>query len=118
MESFRVVEMTEKLLVAACAQHRRHLAALGALPSRYPAGVRGTVADEAYGPITDGLTTELTAAEVATDSSWLTDATCLTTSNRDWTVFNASHAIQFGRATGQIVVRWRRRLRRQIPRAL
>jgi hypothetical protein len=104
MESFRVVEMTEQVRAAACADHCHRLAAVRAMPSRYPAGVRWTDADEAYRPITDdvldGLTTELTAAEVAADPSWLTDATCLTTSNRDRAVINASRAIQFGRATG------------------
>ena len=121
-ERFRVYNMKEQMRAGKCADHCRRLDAFRALPKKYPTGCRWTEADSAFRPITDdvvdGLTVPLTAPDVAADSAWLTDSVCLVTSNRDRAVINAARAPLFAMAKGQVTFRWRRRLRREMPRAL
>ncbi|XP_078458648.1 uncharacterized protein LOC144723638 isoform X2 [Lampetra planeri] len=98
------------------------LQGMRALPRRYPTGTRWTDADCAFRPITDdiidGLTAPITKTEIAADPAWLTESTCLTTSNRDRAVVNAARAVHVAVATGRYVLRWRRRLKRDVPVSL
>ena len=89
---------------ADCETHMRRVAAFWVLPSIYPSGQKWSAEDNArYTPITqdivEGITHELTPEDIEQDPNWITQSTCIVTSNVDRAIINAVAAKAFGNRT-------------------
>jgi hypothetical protein len=117
-EQFRVIELKQQHRAGQCEVQKQRLQSFRVLPQTYPKfGPRWCKDDmDKFRPITEdiveGLTTELTTAEIIADERWTTDATCLTTTNLDRSVINNTIANIYGMRKRQTVVRWRRQFRK------
>lgn len=115
---FRVIEMKQQHCAGQCEIQKKRLQSFRALPQTYPKfGSRWCEEDmQKFRPMTEdiveGLTTELTRAEIMADWQWTTNATCLTTTNLDRSVINNTIANIYGIRKRQTVVRWRRQFRK------
>ncbi len=71
-----------------------------------------------YQPITKdiftGITQELTSDDIKQDPNWITQSTCIVTSNVDRAIINARAAITFGPRNNVPVLRWKRQLRQEL----
>jgi hypothetical protein len=120
---FFVLNMTQQMRAANCADHCRRLTAYRVLPKSYPKGDRWTAADIAtFQPINEnivsGLTRELTEEDVLTEPRWLTEATILVTSNIDRANLNSAAARRFGVTECRAVFYWRKSLVKDLSFAL
>jgi hypothetical protein len=85
---------------ADCMIHTRHVAAFRKLPPKYPLGQKWTADDnKRYQPITtdvlEGVTQQLTLDDITQDLNWITQSTCIVTSNVYRAIINAQVAISF-----------------------
>jgi hypothetical protein len=72
------------------------------LPQVYPSGQKWTAEDnKLYKPITkdivDGVTHELILQDIEHDSNWITNSTCIVTSNVDRAIINAEATKAFNK---------------------
>ena len=119
-KQFKIFEMKKQLRAAKCPLHRSVLKSFRSLPSKYPSGNRWSKDDNAsYCPISEDIisavTKELSPEEVLQDPNWITKSTCLTTSNVDRCVINATAAKTFSFWSKKTALCWRRPLRRDYP---
>ncbi len=75
-------------------------AAFCKLPPKYPLGQKWTADDEKrYQPVTEDVlkvvTQQLTSDDIKQDLNWITQSTCIVTSNVDRAIINAQAAISF-----------------------
>ena len=97
---FRIHELTTNMRAADCITHTRRVAAFRKLTSTYPSGHKWSAEDNKhYQPITEdilkGITQELTSEDIKQDPNWITQSTCIVTSNVDRAIINARAAITF-----------------------
>ncbi len=90
------------------------------LPQVYPSGQKWTAEDnKLYKPITkdivDGVTHELTLQNIEHDPNWITQSTCIVTSNVDKAIINAEAAKAFGKRNNVPLLRWKRKLSLDFP---
>jgi hypothetical protein len=75
-----------------------------------------------YTPITqdivEGVTHGLTPEDIKQDPNWITQSTCIITSNVDRAIINDVAGKAFGNHTNVRVLRWKRRLRQEFPRSV
>jgi hypothetical protein len=79
----------------------------------HPSGQKWTAEEnEHYKPITkdivDGITHELTFQYFEQDTNWITQSSCIVTSNVDRAIINAEAAKAFGQSNNVPVLRWKR----------
>ena len=89
------------------------------LPSTYPSGHKWSAEDNKhYQPITkdilEGITQELTSDDIKQDPNWITQSTCIVTSNVDKAIINARAAIIFGQPNNVPVLRWKCHLHQEL----
>jgi hypothetical protein len=99
-QMFRIHELIANMQAADCMIHTRHVAAFCKLPPKYPLGQKWTVDDnKRYQPITadvlKAVTKQLTSDDIKQDLNWITQSTCIVTSNVDRAIINAQAAIIF-----------------------
>ena len=122
--NFKVVSLQQQMRAAKDPQHQELLLDCRALPDKYPdPGATWSAADrQLYHPITpaivEAVTNELTREDVVNDPDWTMKGVCITTGNLDRSVINATIAPIFAAATGQTIVRWRRKLKKEVPQSL
>ena len=80
--------------------HTRRVAAFCKLPPKYPLGQKWTADDKkCCQPITtdglEGVTQKLTSDDIEQDLNWITQSTCIVTTNVDRAIINAQAAITF-----------------------
>jgi len=116
---FRIHEYTTNMRAADCIPHTRHVAAFCKLPSTYPSGHTWSAEDNKhYQPntkdILKGITQELTSEDIKQDPNWITQSTCIVTSNVDRAIINARAAITFGQCNNVPVLQRKRQLRQEL----
>jgi hypothetical protein len=119
-QKFQVHELTANMQSADCETHTWQVAAFWVLPSIYPSGQKWSAGDNAqYTPITqdivEGITHELTPEDIEQDPHWITQSTCIVTSNIDRAIINAVAAKAFGNRTNVPVLQWKRQLHQEFP---
>ncbi len=90
------------------------------LPHVYPSGQKWTAEDnKLYKPITkmivDGVTHELTLQDVENDPNWITQSTCIVTSNVDKAIINAEAAKAFGKCNNVPILQCKHKLSLDFP---
>ena len=118
-QMFRIHELTANMRAADCMMHTRHVAAFRKLPLRYPLGQKWTADDnKRYQPITadvlKAITQQLTPNDIEQDLNWITQSTCIVTSNVDRAIINAQAAIIFAQHNNVPVLRWKHQLRQEL----
>ena len=120
--NFQVVELDQQMRAGNCAVQQGRLKQFRQLPNEYPEGSRWTTMHDRYQPmnadIVHAITTELTKEDIIHDPNWSIKSTCLTTSNFDRSIINASTAKIYGMKQQTIVLRWKRQLKRELPIAI
>jgi len=116
---FCIHELTTNMRAEDCISHTRRVAAFRKLPSTYPLGHKWSAEDNKhYQPITKdilkGITQELTSEDIKQDPNWITQSTCIVTSNVDRAIINARAAITFGQHNNVPVLRWKCQLRQEL----
>jgi hypothetical protein len=104
---------------ADCMIHTRRVAAFRKLPPKYPLGQKWTADDnKRYQPITTNVlkavTQQLTSDDIKPDLNWITQSTCIVTSNVDRAIINAQAAIIFVQHNNVPVLRWKRQLHQEL----
>ncbi len=96
------------------------MAGFRTLPQMYPLGQKWTAGDnKLYKSITkgivDGVTHELTLQDVENDHNWITESTCIVTSNVDRAIINAEVAKAFGKQNNVPILQWKCKLSLDFP---
>jgi hypothetical protein len=97
---FCIHELTANIRAAVCMIHTSRVAAFCKLPPKYPLRQKWTADDnKRYQPITtdvlESVTQQLTSDDIMQDLNWITQSTCIVTSNVDRAIINAQAAISF-----------------------
>ncbi len=97
---FRIHELTANMQAADCMIYTSRVAAFCKLPPKYPLRQKWTADDNKhYQPITTdvlkGVTQQLTSNDIKQDLNWITQSTCIVTSNVDIAIINTQAAISF-----------------------
>eukprot|EP00644_Phytophthora_capsici_P015140 jgi/Phyca11/128368/e_gw1.75.10.1 len=121
--SFTVFFLTEQHRAAGCKLLKTILRKYRVLPDFYPSGDKWTQDELArFRPMTaellQSITTELNLSDVLDDPAWLDETTILVTSNMDRAVLTSCAAILYARRRQELVIKWRRRLKTEVPTSL
>jgi hypothetical protein len=103
-QKIQVHELTANMQSADCEAHMRQVVVFWVLLLIYPSRQKWSAEDNArYTPITqdivEGITHELTPEDIKQDPNWITQSTCIITSNVDKDIINAVAAKAFGECT-------------------
>ncbi|EEY61259.1 uncharacterized protein PITG_01520 [Phytophthora infestans T30-4] len=117
---FKVFFLHTQHRAATCQLQLANLAACRALPRFIPSGQRWTESESAeFRPMTadvvKSLTPKLTMEDVLNGPAWLDETTVIVTSNVDKAILTAPAAALFADRHGQLLFRWKRRLRQELP---
>lgn len=120
---FRVFFLREQIRAAECAQQQQILSAFQQLPDYYPQGTQWNEENgRGYYPISRNalscLEKSLTTADIKGDPSWLQDFRILVTGNIDRAALTQAAVLLFGHINNTLVVRWRRKIKEDIPEAV
>ncbi len=63
------------------------------------------------------MTHELTPNDIEQDLSWITQSTCIVTSNVDRAIINATAARAFGKLQNVHVLQWKHQMRQKFPQS-
>jgi hypothetical protein len=99
-QMFRIHELTANMRAADCMIHTRRVAAFHKLPPKYPLGQKWSADDnKRYQPITTdvlkAVTQQLTSDDIKQDLNWITQSTCIVTSNVDRAIIKTQATISF-----------------------
>ncbi len=99
--------------------HTIRVAAFRKLPPKYPLGQKWAADDnKRYQPITtdvlEGVKQQLTSDDIEQDLNWVTQSTCIVTSNVDRAIINAQAAINFAQRNNVLVFLWKCQLGQEL----
>jgi hypothetical protein len=119
-QQFCVKELTVNMRSSECKIHMQRVAGFHTLPQVYPSGQKWTAEDNKLyktimKDIMDGVTHELTLQDVENDPNWITNSTCIVTSNVDRAFINAEDAKVFRKCNNVPILCWRCKLSLDFP---
>ncbi len=119
-QQFHVHELMANMQAADYVIHMQRVAAFLCTSIGISYRTKWSAKDNAhYKPITqdivDGVTHELTSQDIEKDPNWITNSTCIVTSNVDRSIINAAAAMAFGKRKNVPVLRWKCQLHEDFP---
>jgi hypothetical protein len=119
-QQFCIKKLTVNMQSSECKIHTQRVTGSHTLSQVYTFGQKWTTEDnKLYKPIikdiVDGATHELKLQDVEQDSNWITNSTCIVTSNVDRAILNAEAAMAFGKRNNVPVLQLKRKLSLDFP---